>query len=221
MEENNELITIIVPVYNVEKYLCKCIDSVLIQTYKNFELVIIDDGSTDNSGNICDTYKNKDNRIRVIHKENGGLSDARNFGIENAHGKYITFIDSDDYLKNTYIEYLYKLIKEFNTDISICAYTVFTDTGKCIDYGKGYKREKLDKIETFKRMLNEEGFSVSSCAKLYKTTLFNDIRYPKGKLCEDNGTTYKLIDKVDQIAYGNESQYYYLKRKRINYVRVF
>lgn len=207
----NDLISVIVPVYNVEKYLVKCIETILQQTYRNYELILVDDGSTDNSGKICDKYLNE-KKVRVIHKENGGLSDARNAGIDIALGKYITFIDSDDFVEDTYLEYLYYLLKKYNTQVSICAYTILTENGKKINYGKNYDEKLMNKEETFERMLKEEGFSVSAWAKLYDISLFKDVRYPKGKLCEDNGTTYKLINKVEYIAYGSNSEYFYLKR---------
>lgn len=117
---NNPLITVIIPCYKVEQYLPKCINSVLTQTYTNLEIILVDDGSPDNCGNICDNYAQKDSRIKVIHKTNGGLSDARNKGIDIAHGEYITFIDSDDYVSNDYIEVLYNLLKENNAQMSIC-----------------------------------------------------------------------------------------------------
>lgn len=210
--EKNDLISIIVPVFNVEKYLKKCVDSIMDQTYQNFEVILVNDGSTDQSLNICSEYAQKDTRVKVINKINGGLSDARNIGIENATGKYITFIDSDDFIKRDYLEYLYYLIKKYNTKISICAYSVLMESGKEINYGIGYCEKKMDLKESYRRMLNEEGFSVSAWAKLYETKLFENIRYPKGMLCEDNGTTYKILAKEKWIAYGNESKYYYLKR---------
>lgn len=116
MEE--KLISIIVPVYNVEKYLKECIDSVISQTYKNLEIILVDDGSTDKSGEICDEYSKKDSRIKVIHKENGGLSDARNVALDIAKGEYIGFVDSDDYVEKDMFETLYKLAEEHNTEIS-------------------------------------------------------------------------------------------------------
>ena len=170
-------------------------------------------GSTDNSKKICEKYQKKDSRIKIINKSNGGLSDARNVGIENANGKYITFIDSDDFIEIDYLEYLYYLIKKYNTRISICSYSVFMENGKCIDYGKKYNEKMMDSEETFKRMLNEEGFSVSAWAKLYETKMFKNVKYPKGRLCEDNGTTYKIFAQTDTFAYGNESKYFYLKRQ--------
>ena len=119
MEE--ELISIIVPVYKVEKYLDKCINSIVSQTYKNLEVILVDDGSPDSCGKMCDEWTKKDTRIKVIHKENGGLSDARNFGLDCAKGKYIQFVDSDDYIEKDMIEFLYKNLKENNADISICS----------------------------------------------------------------------------------------------------
>ena len=115
-----DLISVIVPVYNVENYLKRCLDSIINQTYQNIEIILIDDGSTDNSGNLCEDYKKIDNRIKVVHKTNGGLSDARNTGIKKAKGKYITFVDSDDYVEYDYVEYLYNLIKKYDTNISFC-----------------------------------------------------------------------------------------------------
>lgn len=210
--DKEALVSIIVPVYNVEKYIEMCLDSVINQTYKNIEILLIDDGSTDNSGNICDKWQKKDKRIKTFHKENGGLSSARNYGIDRAKGDYLTFIDSDDTLELDYVEYLYNLIKKHDTDLSICPYTVIINETKKYDFGKNYDEELLDTDECLKRMLCEEGFTVSACAKLYKKELFDDIRYPLNKLCEDNGTTYKTIMKCSKIAYGNESKYNYFKR---------
>ena len=207
-----DLISIVIPVYNVQDYLNKCLDSVLNQTYNNIEIILVDDGSTDKSGEICDKYNEKDNRIQVIHKQNGGLSDARNVGIKNARGKYITFVDSDDYLELDYIEYLYNLIKKYNTKMSICSYYIENIKGKRSDSGEGYKEELMSTEDALYRMLVEKGYSVSACAKMYELKLFDDVCYPVGKLCEDNGTTYKLIEKCEYIAYGNLSKYIYLKR---------
>lgn len=208
----SDLISIVVPVYNVESYLEKCIDSILNQSYSNFELILVNDGSTDNSGKICSDFEKKDSRIKVINKDNGGLSDARNHGIDIASGRYITFIDSDDFVEVDYIFYLYNLLKKYGTKISICAYNILLENGEKINLGKGFDETLMSKEDSFKRMLNEEGFSVSAWAKMYDLELFTGVRYPFGKLCEDNGTTYKLIDKVDKVAYGNIPKYNYLKR---------
>lgn len=207
-----DLISVIIPVYNVEKYLKNCIDSVIAQTYKNIEIILVDDGSQDGCGVICDEYVEKDSRIKVFHKENGGLSDARNVGIEQATGKYITFIDSDDCVSSEYVEYLHELLTKNNTKISIAAHTVVSNK-KRINFGEGYIENVLTTAECLERMLCEDGFSVSAWAKLYSKELFDGIRFPKGKLNEDNGTTYKLILQCEKIAYGNRSIYNYYKRQ--------
>ena len=125
----NDLISVILPIYNVEPYLERAVDSIIKQTYRNIEIILVDDGSPDNCGNICDAYAKQDKRIIVIHKENGGLSDARNVGIKKASGKYITLVDSDDYVDDDYVEFLYSLIKNSGADMSICSHTVLYDNG--------------------------------------------------------------------------------------------
>lgn len=207
----NDLISIVIPIYNVEEYLEKCIESVINQTYRNLEIILVDDGSPDNCGTICEEYKKKDERISVFHKKNGGLSDARNYGKKHAKGKYITFIDSDDYVENDYIEYLYNLIINNNCDMSICSFKLHSNN-KFIDNGINYNSCVFTSKECLKNMLCENGFNVSAWAKLYKTKMFEDIDFPYGKLCEDNGTTYKLVLKCKNIAYGNESKYIYEMR---------
>jgi len=122
-----DLISVIIPVYNVEPYLKKCLDSVVTQTYKEIEIILVDDGSTDGSGPICDEYAAQDKRIRVIHKRNGGLSDARNVGLDRCSGRYVTFIDSDDYVASDYVERLYRILVEYNADIAVCDYFEFYD----------------------------------------------------------------------------------------------
>lgn len=207
-----DLISVIIPVYNAEKYLNKCINSILLQTYKNIEILLVNDGSTDNSQEVCEEFRNKDRRVKVIYKENGGASDARNVGIKNSNGKYITFVDSDDTVEENYIEYLYNLLENYSTNMSIAAYSVISNE-KSINIGKGYKEELLDVKECLDRLLCEKGFTVSPCSKLYDKSLFDDIEYPKGKLFEDNETTYRLIMKCHKIAYGNKSIYNYYKRE--------
>lgn len=214
-----DLISIIVPVYNVEKYIERCFESIINQTYTNIEILLIDDGSTDKSGEICDYLSTKDNRVNVYHKANGGLSDARNYGLHRAKGDFVTFIDSDDDIETFYIEELYSLVKKYNSEISICPYTIVSKQ-RIRNIGDGYCETVLDVEKCLSRLLLEQGFSVSSCAKLYKTCLFNDIKFPKGKLYEDNGTTYKLIMKSNKIAYGSKSVYnYYIRENSITNIR--
>lgn len=206
-----DLITIVVPIYKVEKYLEKCINSILEQTYKNIEIIFVDDGSPDNCGKICDEYAKKDSRIKVIHKENGGLSDARNAGIEIATGKYITFVDSDDYITNDYIEYLYNLIKKYNVKLSICEVKTIWKNTK-ITENRELKSELLDSKAVFENLLFHKGIEIAAYAKLYLTELWKEYRFPKGKAYEDTAIIYKLIEKAEKIAYGNKQCYYYVAR---------
>ena len=125
----NLLVSVIVPIYNVEKYLRKCVDSILNQTYKNLEIILVDDGSPDNCGNICDEYALSDSRIRIIHKKNGGLSDARNAGLDIARGNYILFVDSDDYIDETMVEKLYEALEKEKAEMSLCSFVYVNDDG--------------------------------------------------------------------------------------------
>ena len=209
---SNPLITVVIPAYNVEKYIERCIKTVVNQTYENIEIILVDDGSPDNCPKICDKWAKKDNRIIVIHKENGGLSDARNAGIDIAKGEYITFIDSDDYIEKDYVEFLYNMIKEDKTDLSICSHTVIYETGKIIE--KETKvRDVLPKEEVLYQILYDCGIDLSAWAKLYSIKLFKNVRYPKGRVFEDAATTYKLIDQCDKISVGSFSKYNYIIRK--------
>ena len=183
MEEKDRLVSIIVPVYNVEKYLSKCIEILINQTYTNIEILLINDGSTDNSKKICEQFKEKDSRIKLINKENGGLSDARNKGLQEAIGKYIAFVDSDDYVEKNYIETLYSLITKFNSEIAIADFRVI----------KGAKKIKEDETKEYcitpekaiEEMLYSDFYYISACSKLYKKELFENVEFPKGKMFED------------------------------------
>lgn len=203
------LISIILPIYNIQSYLPKCMQSLFSQTYKNLEFVMVDDGSTDESGKICDEYEKKDERIKVIHKENGGLSDARNVGISNAQGEYITCIDPDDYVDPDYVSYLYILIKKYKAKMSIAQHRVYYDNGTMRDNGK-FGDELLSSEKCMERLLYHDVVDTSAWGKLYHRTLFNNVRYPKGKLFEDIGTTYKLIIQCENVAVGYESKYNYI-----------
>lgn len=199
------------PLYNVSAYLKRCIDSVVQQTYENLDIILVDDGSTDNSGVICDDYMSLDSRIRVIHKENGGLSDARNKGIEMAKGKYITFIDSDDYVDDDYIEYLYRLIKKYNTKMSICSHTVVYDNGTLLNKETG-EENVISSENVLERILYDEDIDLSTWAKLYDLSLFKNIKFPVGRLYEDAATTYKLVHECNKVAIGLKSKLNYMIR---------
>ena len=207
------LISIVIPVYNVKKYLSKCIDSVISQTYSNIEIILVDDGSNDGCSEMCDKYKKNDNRVIVIHKENGGLSDARNVGIKIARGEYITFIDSDDFIEKNYIEYLYSLINENNSDLAICEYKYITEKNQILNkFDDNGCVNVFSRKEALIELCNEKMFSNSAWGKLYLTKCFCDIEYPKGKLFEDIPTTYKLFAKCNSIVFGKKALYNYLYR---------
>ena len=203
------LISVIVPVYKVEPYLSRCIASILTQTVTDFELILVDDGSPDNCGKICDEYAQKDKRIHVLHKGNGGLSSARNAGIdwvfENSYSQWITFIDSDDWIHPEFLELLLSGATSTNTDICVCEYI---RTSEFTDF------ENLNNI-TIQKITPEELFvkyhvtSVIACCKLYKKSCFENIRFPLGKLHEDEYTTYKILFEKSQVSYLKEALYFY------------
>jgi glycosyltransferase involved in cell wall biosynthesis len=206
------LVSIIVPVYNVEKYLDKCVNSLMRQTYQNIEIILIDDGSTDKSGDLCDSYS--DTRIHVIHQENGGLSAARNEGIKVARGDFLTFVDSDDWIADDYVSFLYELLDEYKCDISICNPTyVFDLSKKRLHKNLNNELMLLDSEDALRIMLFQEHFDNSAWGKLYNRSLFSDTLFPVGHIYEDLGTVYKLIYKSDRIIYSGEEKYYYLQRE--------
>lgn len=210
------LVSIIIPVYNVNNYLRRCLDSVVGQTYQKLEIILVDDGSTDNSGKICDEYAQIDNRIIVVHKINGGLSDARNVGIDIASGKYIAFIDSDDFVSTKYIQILLEEIMKKNADIAICKYV----KGSRDDFVKeNNKKRKIKCFKSVEMLKNWHGkykhVETVAWNKLYKLSLFkeNNISYPQGYYNEDVQTTHLLINKADNIILIDEVLYYYFQRK--------
>lgn len=207
-----ELISVIIPVYNVEKYLTICINSVLNQSYRNIEIILIDDGATDNSGELCEKFRLIDSRIKVIHKKNGGLSDARNKGIELAKGKYLIFIDSDDVVDYRFIEYLYKLIKDTGCDIGICD-PVHCYPDKKINYSVETQRYVYSSEDAICEMLYQKSFLVSAWGKIYPKEYFNELKFPFGMLFEDSAIMYKVFNKADKIAYGNAKFYGYMHRE--------
>lgn len=202
----SELISIVVPVYKVEKYLNECVDSILHQTYSNFELILVDDGSPDKCGEICDNYACIDKRVIVIHKANGGLSDARNAGINIAKGKYLTFVDSDDYISNEYLSVLYQAASESDAEIVQGAESQQPET---LDQIKDFYKVELSSEQALKNMFLFDIVQVMAWGKLYRSSLFHEIRYPKGKVNEDNFTTYKLIEKANKIVCLPRIIYYY------------
>lgn len=204
------MISVIVPVYNVEKYLERCVKSIAAQTYKDLEILLIDDGSTDKSGKMCDDFQQTDSRIKAFHKQNGGLSDARNYGIEHSAGEFISFVDSDDYIDEKMLETLHRLITENDADLAVCsAMDVFE--GKEVTQVKEIKEFNLNKVESYKYMLRGDGIP-SACNKLYKRQTVGNVRFPVGKLYEDGFFTPQILKRVEKTAVTSKPMYYYFRR---------
>lgn len=210
---NEPLISIIIPIYNVEAYLRRCLNSIIHQTYSNLEIILVDDGSPDKCGDICDEYSILDNRIKVIHKDNEGLSQARNVGLDIAIGEYIGLIDSDDWVKTNYIQELYNLIKDYNADISICNFIKVYNDNEVVNINKNVEVKKYTNIQALEQYFNEYSLQmiVAHC-KLYRAWLFKDIRYPLRKVHEDEYTTYKLLYRANKIMFTTACLYYYFQR---------
>lgn len=204
-----DLISVIVPVYNVKNYLKKCVDSILSQTYSVLQVILVDDGSTDGSGELCDLLAKCDKRIQVVHKSNGGLSDARNAGIEIAEGKYFSFIDSDDYIEPDMVESLYKLAKSTDCQITISNMKRFFSDGGIETFYEPVNQisvyEADERFETLKQP--------SVCNKLFLAELFNDIQFPKGKFYEDTFVYHELLYRAERVGLTGKVGYWYLSRK--------
>lgn len=204
----NELISVIVPVYNVFEYLEECFKAICEQTYKNIEIILVDDGSTDESGKLCDFLAEGDCRVRVLHKNNGGLSSARNAGITIATGQYLLFIDSDDYPRLTMIECLYDCLNKTNSDIACCDFS-----SSVIAKDRDGNIEVIGHGDAISRLFDDAGYKCYAWNKLYKKELFNNITYPEGEWFEDIKTTYNLFTKTDKICYLHKDLYYYRIRQ--------
>lgn len=210
----NSLVSIIVPAYNVEKYLVRCLDSLIGQSYPNIEIIVVDDGAKDNTPTICDEYANKDIRIHCYHKENGGLSDARNYGLQYATGDYLTFIDSDDYVHTDYVKTLYENIIAENTDISICNFEKVVEGKQPISQAQG-DRMLFSQDECMWQILGGEyGLQFSTAwGKLFKKDIFSDIRFPKGKVHEDLYVAHQWFSRALKVVYTTGQLYYYMYRE--------
>lgn len=211
MLKNQPKVSVIIPVFKVEKTLKRCVDSVLRQTYENLEIILVDDGSPDDCPEICDSYLAKDSRIKVVHKQNGGLSDARNAGIKIATGEYINFVDSDDFIHHQAIETLVNVTLKTEADL------VSSNPAKISNGLQITKRELdvptvkiLDRERALEEMLYAGEIDCYAWGKLYKKELFDWVRFPVGKLFEDTGTTYKIIDLCQKIAAIDQQIYYYI-----------
>ncbi|SFC85816.1 glycosyltransferase family 2 protein [Clostridium uliginosum] len=210
IENPQILISIIMPIYKAETYLIKSINSILNQTLKNFELILIDDGSPDNSGKMCDEFAKKDNRIKVIRKENGGASTARNAGLDIAKGQYIAFVDSDDWIEPNMYESLFNLAENSNADIAQCNYLKAEDENVKIINQENEIITYFDNIESLHNLYNDMYVStVVLWNKIYKKFLFDKIRFPLIKIFEDEAIMYKLLFSSNKLIFTNKKLYYY------------
>lgn len=203
-------VSVIIPVYNVEAYLPRCLESVVHQTYEDLEIIIVDDGSTDRSGTLCDHIRDTDQRIVVVHKKNGGLSSARNTGLSIATGNYVTFVDSDDYLSLDFIETTVGLCGHYGADIAIMHMLYVAETTN-----DEIKNNEKNQIEIFnsgraiEESLYQKRYSCCTPGKLYRRRVFDGIHFPERRLSEDLATCHLLLDAADKIVYSNEIGYYY------------
>lgn len=211
MGNYNDLISVIVPVYNVEKYLNRAVDSILAQTYQKLEIILVDDGSTDRSGAICDAYAEKDSRIKVIHKPNGGPSEARNVGIRASAGVFIGFVDSDDYIEPDMYEFLYNNLIRENADVSICG--IFSVYNNKVEKIPSPEYFVLDSKEAIQITLEAEKFSVTSVNRLYRKQLFDSVLFPEDKImAEDAILNVDILLLCDKVVFSTVPKYYYYHR---------
>lgn len=214
-----KLISIIIPVYNAEKYLQKCLDSILEQTYQNLEIIIVNDGSTDNSGQICQEYEKKDSRIIYIEKENGGVSDTRNTGLDRMTGSYVTFVDSDDWVEPNYVKFLYEKLIEHQADIVVGNYTRFNESNSVFYfhtsadyYEKVYDNKSiLDCLYDSKELLNSA--LIVAWGKIYKKEIIANFRFPIDRIGEDALFNLKALLDSEKVVYVNKSAYIYRVRE--------
>ncbi len=207
-------ISVIVPVYKVEPYLHRCVDSILNQTFTDFELILVDDGSPDNCPAICDEYAEKDNRVHVIHQENGGLSAARNAGIDwaftNSDSQWISFVDSDDWVDEFYLEKLFAAVTDTGADASVCGFSEHRSIGLCDNsHAENMESTQTVSFENFYCTRWSHINLIVSCGKLYRKGFFEQIRFPEGMINEDIFTTYKLLFKCSKIAVIDQPLYSY------------
>lgn len=213
MGKMNKLISIIIPVYNTESFIKECIESVLKQTYRNLEIILVDDGSPDGSGHICDVYAERDSRIKVIHKLNGGLSDARNVGIKIAQGKYLIFIDSDDCVAERMVEKLYLAAEEEQADMAMCNFEYIYEKG--VERNSSLsdspiKNEVLLKEEVIDKLFQDKAwYYIVAWNKIYKRELWKDLHYPKGYIYEDEAVIHRLLNRCNKVVTLEEKLYYY------------
>ena len=207
-----ELISIVVPVYKVEKYIKRCVDSILNQTYRNIEILLIDDESPDNSGAICDKLASTDKRIRVIHQKNTGVSGARNTGIRLARGDYLAFVDSDDWIDKEMISVLYNLMQKYNTPVSACGIEMVSEKGHVAYFSDNINETIVfNKNQALNELLDDIKLRNVCYNKLYKHELFEGVEFPVGKIFEDLAIMYRIIEKCEKVVYTGKPLYCYYR----------
>ncbi|WP_299092029.1 glycosyltransferase [uncultured Bacteroides sp.] len=206
------LISIIIPVYNVNGYLEKCLHSVCEQTYKNLEIIVVDDGSTDGSGEICDLFAETDSRIKVIHQVNGGQSSARNKGLAIARGEYIGFVDSDDWIDSDMYEFLYRLLTTNNADVAACAHYIETETETEVRYSSG-TFTSFSSDEAIRALIIDRRMRNYIWDKLFRRQAFSGIQFPENQIFEDMAVCYRVFHKVRRIVMQDCPKYHYLQRE--------
>lgn len=211
---DSDLISIIVPIYNVRPYLDRCISSLVNQTYANIEIILIDDGSTDNSGTLCDEWSKRDGRIIVSHKTNGGLSDARNAGVEICHGEYIVFVDSDDYVDTEFIQKMHQSLVDSSSDMAMCSVIWEDENGKPLSNSPeaAFARDIVSGRACMGLTYSNPN-AVTAWNKLYHRSLWNDLRFPKGKLHEDEFVFHKIMYRCDRVAVLPDKLYHYVQHR--------
>lgn len=210
--KNCELVSVIVPVYNVINYVDRCVESIIVQEYTNLEIILVDDGSNDGSEQKCDYYATIDKRIQVVHKNNGGLSDARNVGLEHSKGELVTFVDSDDWISKKYIQVMYDNLKNYCADISGCHFEYAFDGTRTTEINKAVSVNKWTSEEALRALLQQDRFTTSAWGLLIRRQLFDGIKFPLGKYYEDLGTVYKLLHRAKIIVHSDQRLYYYYQR---------
>ena len=210
---DNPIISVIIPVYKVEKYLDRCINSAVNQTYPNLEIIVVDDGSPDRCPQLCDEWAAKDSRIRVVHKNNGGLSSARNAGLDLCQGEYLCFIDSDDWVSNDMVEVLLKHCQTNQTKLAICGrYDIYEELDRQIIGKNPCQDNVIDPKTAVSQMLTGKEFDCSAWGKLYHRSLWQNVRFPVGRIYEDIAVLYKVVLTTDRVAIVSKPMYFYLKR---------
>lgn len=212
----DDLVSIIVPIYKVEKFISKCVNSIVKQTYKNIEILLIDDGSPDKCPEICDSIAEKDSRIKVIHNKNHGLSFTRNYGLEKANGKYICFVDGDDYIENDFVEVLLNLIKKYKTKLACVSFKEVDENEIYQNNNNSYQQSidfKMSQEQAIKTLFEKNKIKDYVWNKMYEKSLFENIKFPIDRAMEDLGIMYKIFTKTDFIAFSNQEKYFYVQRK--------